>query len=97
MTPEQFTYWLQGFVELNRGRMPTKAQWKSVREHLSTVLVKVTPEVEDERPDRVADILERVREEETPADRRARERENRRRLSELVGPIRSCSHDVRIC
>lgn len=43
MTAEQFTYWLQGFIELNGGKMPTAEQWKSVQEHLSTVFVKVTP------------------------------------------------------
>lgn len=46
MTPEQFAYWLQGFVEPNDGKMPTKAQWKTIREHLATVFVKVTPPVE---------------------------------------------------
>lgn len=44
MTPEQFTYWLQGFVELH-GEMPSEAQWKSIKEHLQTVFAKVTPQV----------------------------------------------------
>lgn len=44
MTPENFTYWLQGFVELN-GEQPTPEQWKSIKEHLQTVFKKVTPEV----------------------------------------------------
>lgn len=43
MTPEQFAYWLQGFSELNTGT-PTGAQWKSIREHLSTVFLKKTPD-----------------------------------------------------
>lgn len=43
MTPEQFTYWLQGFVELNDGA-PTEAQWKSIKEHLQSVFHKTTPE-----------------------------------------------------
>jgi len=34
MTPENFTYWLQGFVELNQA-VPTEAQWRSIKEHLS--------------------------------------------------------------
>ncbi|HDG0630495.1 TPA: hypothetical protein PFA69_004638 [Serratia marcescens] len=42
MTPEQFTYWLQGFVELH-GEMPSEAQWESIKDHLQTVFVKVTP------------------------------------------------------
>jgi hypothetical protein len=42
MTPDQFTYWLQGFVELN-GSMPNEVQWKSITDHLKTVFNKVTP------------------------------------------------------
>lgn len=44
MTPEQFAYWLQGFVELNPSmQQPTPEQWKAIGEHLQTVFVKVTP------------------------------------------------------
>ena len=42
MTAEQFAYWLQGFVELN-GSMPTEDQWQGIKDHLSTVFLKVTP------------------------------------------------------
>ena len=42
MTPEQFTYWLQGFTELN-GAMPNEVQWKAITDHLKTVFNKVTP------------------------------------------------------
>lgn len=45
MTPEQFTYWLQGFVELNEGKKPSDAQWKSIKEHIAEVFHKVTPPV----------------------------------------------------
>jgi len=45
MSPEQFTYWLQGFVELTDGELPTPNQWKSMCEHLKTVFHKVTPPV----------------------------------------------------
>jgi hypothetical protein len=44
MTSEQFTYWLQGFIELY-GEIPSEAQWQSIKEHLQTVFVKVTPPV----------------------------------------------------
>lgn len=44
MQAEQFAYWLQGFVELN-GDMPNPEQWQSIKEHLATVFVKVTPRV----------------------------------------------------
>nr|WP_314583463.1 hypothetical protein [uncultured Pseudomonas sp.] len=47
MTPEQFAYWLQGFVELNPSmQQPTPEQWKAIGEHLQTVFVKVTPQVQ---------------------------------------------------
>lgn len=49
MTSEQFAYWLQGFVELN-GSEPTPDQWQSIKDHLKTVFVKVTPEVKIGRP-----------------------------------------------
>lgn len=42
MTPEQFAYWLQGFVELH-GELPNEEQWESIKEHLQTVFRKVTP------------------------------------------------------
>lgn len=42
MTPEQFTYWLQGYAELT-DEVPTAEQWQSIREHLATVFTKVTP------------------------------------------------------
>ncbi|MBN7822183.1 hypothetical protein [Bowmanella yangjiangensis] len=43
MTPEQFAYWLQGFVEL-QGSEPTAEQWQQIKDHLQTVFVKVTPQ-----------------------------------------------------
>lgn len=44
MTTEQFAYWLQGFAELNSA-VPTQQQWDSIRQHLATVFVKITPPV----------------------------------------------------
>lgn len=41
MTPEQFTYWLQGFCEMTE-QEPTKEQWKMIREHLQEVFRKQT-------------------------------------------------------
>lgn len=43
MTPEQFAYWLQGFVEI-RGSVPTSAEWDVIKDHLATVFKKVTPD-----------------------------------------------------
>lgn len=44
MNTEQFAYWLQGFAELTP-TAPTQEQWDSIRDHLATVFVKVTPPV----------------------------------------------------
>jgi hypothetical protein len=55
MTPEQFAYWLQGFVELGNSAAPTPEQWKSIREHLDTVFKKVTPPVQTGPADSVKD------------------------------------------
>ena len=43
MNHDQFTYWLQGFVEMNGGKDPTKEQWRMIKDHLQTCFVKVTP------------------------------------------------------
>ena len=45
MTPDQFTYWLQGFAELNEAP-PTAEQWQSIREHLALVFEKRTPPID---------------------------------------------------
>lgn len=45
MNAQDFTYWLQGFAELNE-RAPDEAQWKSIKEHLNLVFNKVTPGLE---------------------------------------------------
>jgi hypothetical protein len=44
MTADQFTYWLQGYVELN-GKLPTEKEWQSIKDHLQLVFNKVTPPV----------------------------------------------------
>ena len=43
MTPEQFTYWLQGYSEIC-GKNPSKEQWKVIEDHLKMVFEKQTPE-----------------------------------------------------
>lgn len=44
MTSEQFAYWMQGFVELTPGmEAPSPEQWESIKQHLQTVFMKVTP------------------------------------------------------
>lgn len=43
MTAEQFTYWLQGFSEIN-GSTPSEAQWQVIQDHLAEVFDKKTPD-----------------------------------------------------
>lgn len=42
MNHDQFAYWLQGFVEMNGGKEPTKAQWKMIKDHLQLCFWKTT-------------------------------------------------------
>lgn len=42
LTPEQFSFWLQGFCELGGGQVPSQEQWDSICEHLNLVFNKVT-------------------------------------------------------
>jgi len=48
MTPEQFTYWLQGWFELNKTidhrEGATPETLKMIEDHLKTVFTKVTPD-----------------------------------------------------
>lgn len=44
MTPEQFAYWLQGFVEITDGvERPSEQQWLVIKDHLKQVFEKRTP------------------------------------------------------
>lgn len=43
MNYDQFTYWLQGFVEINNGQYPSPAQWQIIKDHLKLCFNKVTP------------------------------------------------------
>ena len=45
MTPENFSYWLQGFSEIC-GQTPSKEQWDIIKDHLNLVFNKATPNVE---------------------------------------------------
>ncbi|MDN7490578.1 hypothetical protein QZM35_22975 [Burkholderia sp. AU45274] len=47
MTPENFAYWLNGFIELTQGQTPNPAQWKAIKEHLDLVFKKVTPVISE--------------------------------------------------
>ena len=43
MTPQEFTYWLQGYFELTTQNNLTTAQVKVIKDHLTLTLCKVTP------------------------------------------------------
>lgn len=56
MTPEQFTYWLQGFFELGETKTLSERQIMVIKDHLSLVFEKVTPDrtenkTEEQKPD----------------------------------------------
>lgn len=65
MNAQEFAYWLQGFFELNEeDKSLTKKQVKIIRDHLSLVFKKVTPDrnVGDKEQYCVpAEVLERMR------------------------------------
>lgn len=42
MTPENFTYWLQGYFELSDSNNLSKEQVEVIKEHLALVLSKQT-------------------------------------------------------
>ena len=44
MTAEQFTYWLQGFMELTTMNHLTTTQFQIVKDHLDLVFDKKTPD-----------------------------------------------------
>lgn len=43
MTPQDFTYWLQGFVEMTEADTISDAQWKMIKDHLKLTMNKQTP------------------------------------------------------
>ena len=43
MTPEQFTYWLKGFMELTNANTLDTTQFQKVKDHLDLVFKKETP------------------------------------------------------
>jgi len=45
MTPEQFTYWLQGFMEMADPKELNVIQTQQIKDHLKLVFDKKTPEV----------------------------------------------------
>ena len=44
MSPEAFTYWLQGFVEIANTDTISEKQWQIIKDHLKLVFDKKTPD-----------------------------------------------------
>ena len=44
MTPEQFTYWLQGFMEISNPTTLNETQTQVIKDHLALVFNKQTPD-----------------------------------------------------
>lgn len=45
MTPEQFTYWLQGYMEIADPKKLNEKQVQEIKNHLKLVFKKETPEL----------------------------------------------------
>ena len=43
MTPENFTYWLQGFIEISNPKVISEEQTQIIKDHLNLVFKKETP------------------------------------------------------
>lgn len=44
MTPEQFTYWLQGYLEVEDPKVINERKVQIIKDHLNLVFKKVTPD-----------------------------------------------------
>jgi hypothetical protein len=56
MTPEQFTYWLQGFIEVENPKTLNLRQTKIIKDHLELVFKKETPN-RNSRPSRGGSLV----------------------------------------
>lgn len=74
MTPERFTDWLQGFVEIANSDTISEKQWQIIKDHLKLVFDKVTPV---RTPDRNESILKQI----TPTTPNT----DWKRVSDLIG------------
>lgn len=60
MTPESFTYWLQGFVELQDSDTISEKQWLMIKDHLKLVFDKKTPDRKEYQQPTYEEILKGV-------------------------------------
>lgn len=45
MSPENFLYWLQGYLEISGAKELNEEQLKCVKDHIKLALTKVTPAI----------------------------------------------------
>ena len=56
MTPEQYTRWLSGYVEITGGKLPSEEEWKKITASLDSVFNKVTPNFGRDRQAFIPDV-----------------------------------------
>lgn len=62
MTPESFTYWLQGFVELSESTaVPNEQQWLMIKDHLKLVFDKKTPDHNTPKKTALEEYMEKMK------------------------------------
>lgn len=59
MTAENFTYWLQGFMEVQNPETLDKTQVQIIKDHLALVFNKLTP---NRRADEIAEEIKKYEE-----------------------------------
>ena len=57
MSPETFTYWLQGFVEIANTDTISEKQWQIIKDHLKLVFDKKTPDRTQEELEYIAKVI----------------------------------------
>lgn len=77
MSPETFTYWLQGFVEIANTDTISEKQWQIIKDHLKLVFDKKTPD----RTQEELNYISRVTSPSTPLPT------DYKKLSDLTGPF----------
>jgi hypothetical protein len=56
MSPEQFVYWLQGFMEVANPKTLDESQTQAIKDHLKLLFDKQTPDRDSEKSDPIITI-----------------------------------------